>query len=137
MSLIKAPGQFHVFSTVDLGAPPPNAGQFTVNAFVPFRVKAIKFGFAYKITADATALMVPITADITYNNPVGLLNLYARTSGGVTTYVDGLSEDKVIKHVFTEPKDIYGGITFSYNNVITTTTMATMIIFVHMEFLGE
>jgi len=115
--------QQHVFSNLTVGT--ALITKMSVNAFVPFMVKKIRFDFAYTSTATVLGNYV-VSSDIVNNEAVGTMNRFSYYTAGAPakyTIVDGFSDDKMFDYVFRDPISANGGIVFTFNNLATTSVI--------------
>ena len=97
-------------------------GSFYVPISANSVVKKIGFNFAYNISADDLTSYI-ITCENVNNEVVGLLNQFARSSGGVIYCNDGLSTENEIVSYFDKP--LNGNLKFNYKQDINNVTVAT------------
>jgi hypothetical protein len=127
--------QYHTFANLNLGTDKTSIKP--VFASVPFLVKKVKFGFAYRTSSTVAPACYIVKSSITSGDVVGILNKYALDDGPDKITLDGLSESKNMSYIFRDPISINGDITFTFQDI---NDLATVInysyVFVHMEFLG-
>lgn len=108
----------------------------SINAFLNFKVKEIRFSFAYDII-DFGLINFVVSSPLSNNDIVGNLNKFSLNNGLLYYYVDGFKKQNEMRYIFEDPIKVFGSIPFTFRNLnfAAGNTLSAFVI-IHMECLA-